>query len=51
MEQLLEQHEIILIPWACPVFPLVNFTVALFGTNIEKRDIQFVTGIFASPYS
>ena len=36
IEQLGKRHKIIPIPWACPVFPLANFTVSLVGTNIEK---------------
>ena len=43
MEQLGKCHKIIPSTWACPVFPLASFTVALVGTNIEKCDMQFVT--------
>ena len=50
MEQLGKRHKIIPIPWACPVFPLANFTVALVETNIEKCNMQFVTATFAPPY-
>ena len=49
MEQLVKRHEIIPIHWACRVFPLANFTVALVGTNIEKCDIQFLAATFDSP--
>ena len=38
------------ITWACTVFPLYSFTVALVKTNIEKCDMQFVTATFASQY-
>ena len=47
MEQLGKINKRILITWACTLFPLANFTVALVGKNIEKCDIQFVTAIFA----
>ena len=47
MKQLIKRHEIIPIPWACLVFKLASFAVALVGTNIEKCDMQFVTEIFA----
>ena len=50
MAQLGKGHKMIPITWACPVFPLSSFTVAFFGANIEKCDIQFVTAIFAPPY-
>ena len=43
MGQLEKQHKTIPIPWACHVFPLVNFTLALVGMNIEKCDMQFLT--------
>ena len=46
MEQLGKRHKITPIPWACPVYQLASFTVALVGTNIEKCDMQFVTAIF-----
>ena len=45
-----KRHKMIPIPWACPLFPLANFTVASVGTNIEKCDMQFVTSIFTPPY-
>ena len=50
MEQLGNQHKIIPIPWACPVFKLASFTVALVGTNIEKCDMKFVTETFSPTY-
>ena len=50
MEQLGRQHKIIPIPWACHMFPLSSFTVALVGTNIEKCDMKFVTVTFTPPY-
>ena len=31
------------IPWAFPMLPLVNFTLALVYINIEKCNVQFVT--------
>ena len=49
MEQLGKRDKIIPIPWACPVFPLASFTLALVGTNIEKRDMKFVTEKFSPP--
>ena len=50
MEQLGKWHKIIPITWACPMFPLANFTVALVGTSIENFDIKFVTATSAPPY-
>ena len=50
MGQLVKRHKIISIPWACPVFPLAIYTVALVGTNMEKCDMQFVTATFDPPY-
>ena len=50
MEQLVNIHKIISIPWAFPVFPLDSFTVALVETNIEKCDMKFVTAEFTPPY-
>ena len=47
IEQLGKRHKIIPIPWACPMFPSANFTVALVGTNIGKYDMQSVTATFA----
>ena len=46
MEKLVKRHKIITINWACPVFPLASFTVALVGKNTEKYVIRFVTTIF-----
>ena len=46
MGHLIKKHKIIPIPWAGPVFPLSNSTMALVGTNIEKYDIKFVTATF-----
>ena len=43
MQQSVNQHKIIPIPWARPVFPLASFPVALVGKNIENVDILFVT--------
>ena len=34
IEQLGKRHKIIPIPWACTVFPLSNFKMALVGKNI-----------------
>ena len=31
------------------MFPSENFTVALVGTNIEKREMKFVTEMFSPP--
>ena len=42
MGQLVKQHKIIPITWACHMLPLANFTLVLVGTNIEKYDMQFV---------
>ena len=50
LEPLVKMHKIIPITWACPVFPLANFTVVLVGTNIEKCDMQFVTEKLSPPY-
>ena len=50
MGQLVKQHKIIPMNWACPVFPLANVTLALVGENIEKCDMQFVTLKFSPPY-
>ena len=47
MEQLLKQHKIISINWACPMFPLASFKVDLVGGEIDKCDMQFLT---ATPY-
>ena len=47
MEQLGNPHKIIPIPWACHVFLLASSTVDLVGTDIEKRDMKFVTAKFA----
>ena len=49
MEQLENPHKIIPIPWAYHVFPLASSTVALVGTDIDKRDMKFVTAKFAPP--
>ena len=46
IEQLGKRHGIIPITWACPVFLLANFTVALVGINMKKCDMQFVTATF-----
>ena len=50
MCQLVKQHKIIPITWACPVCPLANVILALVGENIEKCDMQFVTLKFSPPY-
>ena len=50
MRQLVKQHKIISIPQACPMFSLVNFTVALVGTNIEKCEMKFVIEKISPPY-
>ena len=47
MEQLVDQHKIIPIPWARPVFPLAIFPVSLVGKIIENCDILFVTAKFS----
>ena len=47
MGQLVKRHKIISITWACPMFILDNFTVALVGKKIEKCDMKFVTETFA----
>ena len=47
MEQLVKQHKIIRIIWACTVFTLASLTVSLVGTKIEKCDIPFVTAKFS----
>ena len=49
MEQLGKRHKIP-ITWACTMFPLDIFTVALVRTNIGKRDMKFVTATFAPIY-
>ena len=50
MEQVGNQHKIIPITWAFPVFPLASFTLDLVGGNIEKFDMQIVTSAFAPTY-
>ena len=50
IEQLGKRHGIIPITWACPVFPLASFIVALVGINMENCDMQFLTPTFAFPY-
>ena len=50
MRSLVKLHKIIPIPWAYPMFPLDNFTVALVGTNKENCDMQSVTATFSPPY-
>ena len=43
-------HKIVPINWECPVFPLSSFTLDLVDTNIEKRDMRFVTTTLAPTY-
>ena len=50
MEQLGNQYKIIPIPWACPVFPLSSFIVAMVGADMEKCDMQFVIVTFDPPF-
>ena len=50
MVHFVKQHKIIPIPWACPMFPLANFTLDLVGTNIEKCDMQFLNPTLSPPY-
>ena len=50
MGQIVKQHKIIPISWACTMFLLANLTLALVGVNMEKCDIQFVTQTLAHPY-
>ena len=50
MEQFGKRHKISPIPWACPMFPLASFVVALVLKNILLCDMQFVTATFAPPY-
>ena len=40
MEHLGKQHKVISIMWACHMFPLASFTVALVETNIENCDMK-----------
>ena len=47
MENLGKQNKIIPITWACPVFTLANFAVALVATSIEKWDMKFMTAALA----
>ena len=47
MEQLEKRNKITPITWACPMFPLANFTVDLVGTDIENCDMKFVTEAFS----
>ena len=47
MGQLVRQHKIIPISWACPVFTVA---LDLVGMNIKNRDMQFVTPNFLPPY-
>ena len=50
MGKLRKQHKAIPTSWACPVFPLDNFTVAFVGKKMENCDMKFVTTTFAPPY-
>ena len=50
LEPLVKMHKIIPIPWACHMFPLASFTVALVEPNIEKCDMRFVTVTLSPPY-
>ena len=47
MGQLVKLHKQTKINWACPVFTLANFKLALVRTNIEKYNIQLVNTIFS----
>ena len=51
MGNLGKQHIITSITWECHVFLLLDFTVALVGTNIYNYDMQLVTPIFDPTYS
>ena len=46
MEYLVKLYKKIPTSWACPVFLLASFKVALVGKNIENCDMQFVTATF-----
>ena len=50
MGKLGKQHKTTPTTWACPVFQLANFTLALVGMNIEKREMKFVTPEFSPPF-
>ena len=50
MEQLVKQHKIIPMTWACLLLPLDSFAASLVGTNIEMCDMQTVTAKFSPPY-
>ena len=50
MVQLVKQNKIIAITLSCNIFPLANLTLDLVSTNIEKRNMQFVTPALAPPY-
>ena len=42
MVKLVKRRKIIPIPWACPVFPVANFTLDLVGINTKNREIIFL---------